>query len=331
MPTQSLIVHIDSVLARRVRTFLTDSDGGYASLSEFAEVALLNQLDLEHNRKAPGKESGPASTGSMSTSGRGSSSLLSQPSETGATLAEPAPGGEALFVLTNRLGPVKVATRVLANLAWDGHWPQAKEFQQAAAAEARELGLRLREEDRHQGIRGGKRRSIGFPVGKDEQAALDRFIFSFTASVRDGRSVGPLAVLGLVNCLGESVALTEAGWALATEASPLLEGNGVGTLSQGEAAILRERIRGAPEELEAVGEFFSVVRRSAGRQARVDELLAAAHSDWSADLTIAHRSAMLGRLGDVGAVSVVGRGGDAMITLEHPADEFGEASVEEAS
>lgn len=328
--TQSLIVHIDSEVARRVRTFLGSPPHGYGSLSEFAEVALLNQLDLELHRPEgadgddPSRSAGPKAIGAEQE-------FLSVPSDIPPALATPAPGGEALFVLTNRLGPLKVAARVLANLAKHGQWPSAKEFHQAAAMEARELGLRLREQDQRDGITGGRRRAIGFPVGRDKQAAMDRFIFSFTASIRDGRCVGPLAILGLANCMDESIALTESGWTLAVETSPLLDANDTETLSEREAAVLRDRIREAPEECEAVAEFLSFVKKAAGRQARVDELLATAHADWSADLTIAHRSAMLGRLADLRTLTVSGRGPEATITINHAAQEFDQPSIQEAS
>lgn len=328
MTTQSLVIHIDSSVARRVRSFL-GQEHGYASLSEFAEVALLNQLENEQGaRRESGAPSGPTDL-SLSTASRGE--LLTRVGDPPLELLEPARVGDALFVLTNRLSPLKVAVRVLANLATTGRWPAAKEFHEAAGAEARRLGMELRERDKRDGRSGASRLSTGYPVGKDAQAALDRFVFSFAASLRDGTCVGPLATLGLTNCVEGSIGLTPSGWSLAAAPSPLLDGEGEGTLSEDEARILREQIRQAELEFASVTEFISLVKRAAGKQGRVDELLSSAHSDWSADLTIAHRSAMLGRLSDAQALSVSGRGAAAIITLLPGAAAFGDSALEEAS
>ncbi len=320
MGTQSLVLRVDATIARRIRSFLTSEDHGYSSLSEFAEVALLNQIELE-SRPVEFEPVEPD----------GALGMLKLPTASAPDLAQPAKGGEPLFVLTNRLSPLKVATRVLANLGLGGRWPTAKEFQQTAAAEARQLGIRLRERDRREGRSGSKRLSIGYPVGKDLEAALDRFIFSFAAGVRDGRCVGPLATLGLANCADDRIALTAQGWALAAALSPLLDIDGDGALTEEEARILREQLLAAPEERIAVTEFVSIVTRAAGAQGRVDELLGSAHPDWSADLTVAHRSAMLGRLGDAGALAVEGRGPTATITLSPEGMSLGERPLEEAS
>lgn len=331
MPTQSLLVHIDSALARRVRVFLGAEEHGYSSLSEFTEVALLNQLDIELNGRDQ-LVNDHAETGGVGPALDDESlSLVLLPAGSEPVLVEPAQGGAALFILTNRLSPLKVATRVLANLGLTGQWPKARDFQEAAAAEARRLGLELRERDRSEARSGSKRMSIGYPVGKDEQAALDRFIFSFTVTLRDGQCIGPLATLGLANSVVDRIALTEAGWALATAPSPLLDYQGNETLSEDEARILRNRIREAADERAAVAEFMSVVKKAAGAQGRVDELLASLHPDWSSDLTIAHRSAMLGRLSDARAIAVSGRGPMATITVLPVAAAFDEQPLEEAS
>ncbi len=329
MTTQSLVILIDSAVARRVRSFLGEQGHGYASLSEFAEVALLNQLETEQGARRESRAPADSSELSLSPASRGD--LLAPIGDPPLELLEPAGVGDALFVLTNRLSPLKVAVRVLANLATTGRWPAARKFHDAAAAEARRLGMELRERDKREGRSGPSRLSTGYPVGKDAQAALDRFVFSFAASLRDGTCVGPLATLGLANCLDGRIGLTAAGWSLAAAPSPLLDGEGERTLSEEEAQILREQIRQAELEFAAVTEFISQVKRAAGKQGRVDELLSSAHSDWSADLTIAHRSAMLGRLSDAQALSVSGRGGAAIITLLPGAASFGDSALEQAS
>lgn len=329
MITQSLVIHIDSAVARKVRSFLGEQEHGYASLSEFAEVALLNQLENEQGARRDSRPPGGSADLTLPPTSGGE--LLTQVGDPPLELLEPVRVGDALFVLTNRLSPLKIAVRVLANLATTDRWPAAKVFHDAAAAEARRLGMELRERDKREGRSGPSRLSTGYPVGKEAQAALDRFVFSFAASLRDGTCVGPLATLGLVNCQDGRIGLTGAGWSLAAAPSPLLDGEGEGTLSEDEAKILRGQIRHADLEFAAVTEFISLVKRAAGKQGRVDEFLSSAHSDWSADLAIAHRSAMLGRLSDAQALAVSGRGASAIITLLPGATAFGDSALEEAS
>jgi hypothetical protein len=97
--------------------------------------------------------------------------------------------------------------------------------------------------------------------------------------------------------------------------SPLLDGETEGTLSLEEAELLTAQVLSAPGEREAVVRFLGLVRRSAGSQRRVDELMAAAESHQSADLIVAHRAALVGRLSDIGLVDHTGRGDTARIVL----------------
>lgn len=320
MGKQTFVIRLDEHLARRLGQFLGSGVHGYASLDEFIQVALQNQLGVER--------SGPEAAQNASTDandGRGLSPLLRPLSgEPPSNLAiQGDSSSDTLFVLTNRLGPIKVAARVLANLAADGHWPSLEEFHEKASRVGREVGLRLREEDLVSEKRGSTRRWIAFPVGEDERAAYNRFVASFTMQTTDDRIFGPMIVLGLGSVQGGRAVLTEAGWRLALAPSPLLKDGVSGlTLSEEEAAILRRQVIRAPGELSAVREFLEIVRRGAGSQRRIDELLAARYPDWTETLTVAHRSALLGRLSDLGVLEVTGRGPSAKTRLLPLADEF---------
>jgi hypothetical protein len=242
--------------------------------------------------------------------------LLGQPPEEPRSLvaSDPDDPRGLLLFLTNRLNPLKLSTRVLANLARDGEWPDLRAFQLAAAHTARDVGQRLRAEDKEAGRRGAAKRFVGYPVGDDQEAAVGRFIFSFSIEEVGGRAAGPLAVLGLAGLVDGRPALTAAGWRLARATSPLLDG-GEGILAADEIAIFKERLRAATDERQAVSEFLSAVHRAAGFQPRVDELLSTWHNDWSSDRAAAHRAAMLGRLGELRVLRVSGRGSRAQIEL----------------
>src|SRR2546427_4454949 len=138
----------------------------------------------------------------------------------------------------------------------------------------------------------------------------------------DDRVFGRMIVLGLGSVQGGRAVLTEAGWRLALAPSPLLDGVAGLTLSEEEAAILRRQVIRARGELGAVREFLEIVRRAAGSQRRIDELLAARYPDWTEMLTVAHRSALLGRLSDLAVLEVTGRGPSAKTRLLPLAEEF---------
>jgi hypothetical protein len=316
VPKQTFIVNLDSEIARQAREILARPDRDYASMDELITVALMNQISAEASSVQP---SDPQMLRALEISGGSAAgALLRHPgdSETATLVEPPPPSTDTLFVLTNRLNPLKVATRVLANLAGEHGWPPVAVFQDRAARAARDFGLNLREHDQAKGLTGSKKRWVAYPVGEDAKSARDRFVVSFTLAVNGERASGPLVLLGLANVVnGDHVALTESGWRLAVARSPLLDGVEGATLSPPEASILREQVRRAPGELAAATEFLELVVRSAGSQRRLDELLAVRHADWSANLMVAHRAAQAGRLGELELLETAGRGREARIRL----------------
>ena len=208
-------------------------------------------------------------------------SLLAKPTEPPERLLEPrASSSEELFVLTNRFGPIKIACRVLSNMRREGRGPTIEDFQESAAKSARQLGLKLRERELAEGLRGSRRISTAFPVGKNERAGLNRFIASFTVGENQGAVSGPLAILGLANIEHGSVYLTEAGWELASAPSPLLGEAAGTTLSTEESTILIKRVAESPGERRAVRRFLDVVKKTGGTQSKVDAELRRANPSW---------------------------------------------------
>ena len=257
----------------------------------------------------------PAPVPSMPTVGRPTGSLLSR--NVGAVPPDLAPEpmtDEAFFFLTNRLAPIKVATRVLANMRGQGEWPPLREFQLSAAIAARELGLRLKKSDQQNGIPPTDRRSTGFPVGPQERNSLDAFVDRFTLTEQGAGPGGPLAVLGLATARTGRAVLTHAGWRLGTESSPLIDGVAGRSLSAAEQTILLEQLQKASRELALVREFLGFAAVGRGIPAIVDEFLADSHPEWGNDVA-SWRSAMLGRLRELDVVQVEGRAAKTRIKL----------------
>jgi hypothetical protein len=325
MNRQTFIISLDTDLAGRVQRVVTDGNGGYRSLDDLVSLALRNQLGADASR---GAQLAGHSTASGSPPLHG---LLARPRNVGSVdLADAALSEDPLFTLTNRLSPLKVATRVLCNLKHlverlpDRRvWPTVKTFRTTAGHAARALGFELRRQDEVGSVSGRDKRSVGYPIGREERASLERFAVSFTLTASPRVVSGPLVVLGLATPIdGGRVALTDAGLRLAIAPSPLLDDAGAGTLSAQERDVLVAQIGQAPGECAAVVEFLHLVVETDGRQTRVDGALGRRHPAWSVNRTIAERAAMVGRLAELELLRVDGRGAGARLALGPAATAF---------
>lgn len=320
--SQALVIQLQSSLARKVRSFISDNSA-YADLSEFVAVAIENQLSLEASHGGRLVSRGRAIGAGAEVDSSPAASVVEslRHSELQPPVMEASAVQSALYSLTNRLFPVKVAARVLGNLSLDN--VSLELFHRSAGVAARAVGLRLRGEDAAEERKGLDRRWIALPVGDDEHAALGRFVNHFTIVVgTGGLPNGPLAQLGLasIDAAGAPL-LTEIGRALAQCENPLLDGGEADLLSDDERRILVSAIRGNAPELAAVKEFIAVVRDRDGRQPDVDAGIGQSHPTWSESQAIAQRAAMIGRLHDLGLASVEGRGPRTLIHLAETIDE----------
>lgn len=317
MADQILVVKLPEELSRRLHEYVHSDGSGYQSVQEFIAVATENQLNLEGLETLP-KEA---------ARGLDAFSLLAAPQQTPMALLEVISAlDEPLFVLTNRLAPIKVAARVLANLGATGEWPPVEDFQRRAALAARALGFKLRNEDSRNGRSGMARRWVAFPVGEDVESSLARFISSFTLWVDGERSAGPLAVLGLAGVRDDRAALSQRGWELATLPSPLIDNMPGNTLSDDEALLFVNAITSAPSELQEVQIFLRIVEEAGGAQVAIDRKIRTIHNDWSENRAAAQRSAMIGRLGEIGVLAVEGRGPKALVRLLDRSSAFTKAT-----
>lgn len=327
---QVLLVQIPSEIARKAKE-LVGSEAPYGSLSELVVTALQNQL-LLHGLTMPEQPAAVKGDGQLALGGPVStresgdlnkaSHLLSPPSAPPDDLLsdDRFSGHDRLFLLTNRLAPLKIAARVLANLRLrDGRWPQVELFRVEAAANARALGLQLREDDERRGTRGSARRAIGFPVGPDAEKAMNRYTDSFTLATEGG---GPMAVLGVADAREGQAVLTAAGWKLAAALTPLLGEIHGESMSIEERQILVERLFRASSELDATCKFLSGLHEVGYSQSKIDQLLAGRNPRWSRNRIVAERASMVGRLKDLGLVTAGGRGGDAQILMTTDGEEL---------
>lgn len=311
MANQVTVIQLDEAIAREMRTMVASPNSGFRSVDEFVEVAIRNQLVLQSAPLAHGSAAEEENGHPLSVQ-----PLLARPKEKLApAFATPGASGSTISALTNRLSPLKMALRVACNLASESKWPTVRSFHYAAASCARSVGVRLRAEEERCGTRGSERRSTAYPCGEDERKALDRFIAHFTTAKRPGSAPGPLEILGLVALDDDRLRLSADGWALGIEASPLLGECEGSTLSDAERKIFLRRIANSPGESQAIREVLRTIKRAAGNQQRVDELISLAHADWTPTFAISHRAAIVGRTRELGLVDLKGRGVEAKLLL----------------
>lgn len=311
MASQITVVRLEENLARAMRAWVSSRGSGYRSIDEFVEVAIRNQMALQC-------DSTPALASSMIFSDGSSPApvLLAQPThQLGLGFASPPRQAAMISPLTNRLSPLKIALRVLCNLTTETEWPTIHAFHHSAALCARHLGERLRTDETARGVRGAERRSTAFPCGHNERKSLDRFIAHFTTAKRTGSTPGPLETLGLAVLNEDRIELSADGWALGIEASPLLGECAGSTLSEAERKLLLLRVASVSGEAQAIREVLRTIKRAAGNQRRVDELITLAHSSWTPALAISHRAAIVGRIRELGLVDLKGRGAEARLLL----------------
>lgn len=324
---QPYVVQIPSGLARRARELVERRSTAYLDLSELLVVALENQLALEE-RPPPGAvgtgddPTGAEHAGRNDEEDRAILELLRKPSAVGPNVvtAASASTGKSLFALTNRLSPVALGARVLVNMVEQGAPPSVAEFAAEAGRCAREVGLRLRAEERQERVPASQRRSIGWPVGSDEQKTLDRFIWAFLVHSPDDPDRGAMAELGLASVVENKVLPTRRGLELAIAPSPILDGVPGWTLSAEQQEILRSCLLDMPEELKEV--VAAIDNAISVTQSVVDRSIRSAHPHWTDNQLVAQRAAVLGRLRELNVLEVEGRGPKAMVTMNASAEDF---------
>jgi hypothetical protein len=226
-----------------------------------------------------------------------------------------------LWHMTNRLNPLKVSVRVLANMRKSGQeWPTLTDFQSTAAWAARHLGQRLKKDDEQRRASRSARRAIAYPTGPKVEQSLQRFVSSFTLDTYSEHG-GPLQLLNLARIQGDRAVLTAAGWALSSQPGPLLDGEEGHLLNEAEQGILRRQLQEAPGEGASVAQFLRLVQEVRGIQTMLDEYLDDTLPEWVTDIAV-WRTGMLGRLRDAGLVEVDGEGKNARIRLTDAARAF---------
>src|SRR5579884_212441 len=295
----------------RSDTWIESSSSPYNSFSELIELALRNQLEIDLLGASPPPPAGAAAGGTaLLATVEKLDKLLRLPDRPYGETADDAGRISAapLTFLTNRLNPVPVVVRVLANLG-----PVSlKEGQQEVGRVARQVGLKLRSEDKAANRSQSERRATSWPVGEDEFKSVQKFVFSYLV---DDMGRGPLADLGLAAVVGGQLVLTPLGVTLAATLSPQLGETDDGTVLGAEARrILEGSILRNKAEVQALRVFFDAIAESKGQQSAIDRYLTK-RNGWNEGVAVSSRAAYIGRLRDLEMLEVSGHGPKAELVL----------------
>ena len=172
----------------------------------------------------------------------------------------PEPMGEYITVWpwgqANRLFPMKIVVRALANLAEPDVWPRIDEVFDNVREPAAVIGTALAALDEKAGRKRGELLSTALPQVNSPKSQ-DRFLGSFLCTVTPGGKfyAGGAFCYGLTGAVeGDRIGLTESGLAFARIANPILDGNLEGiesTLSTEERDWLRVHVQSLPGEAHA--------------------------------------------------------------------------------
>ena len=219
----------------------------------------------------------------------------------------------------NRIFPVKISMRILANmLKGNGKAVPLEKVQEKAAEEARRIGQILEREDEKMGRIRGELLSVALPVGKNIYKATTRFKMQFVGyplGSREGNSIeklridGAPAVLRFVNIFKENnkwmIGITSAGLRFASMTNPILDKQDFSAVfSDEERSFLVEHLRqNVKSEATAVKSLLQWIEAGQNTPEKLNDLVKGLNREWSWNEAITMRAGLISRLSELGIIS----------------------------
>lgn len=305
------IIDIPPDLANKVNTLV--SKGKYESLSEFALVSFHNQLLLE----------GPATDSFDSDFGEGLNDEVPKPESASLifkfnpemikTVAPPTDDktpNDCLWGQYNRIFPIKITLRTLANLLKDDATVELHILQSQAVYAAREIGLNLREEDEKNERKYGDMFSSALPVGRRIARTENRFVNDFVGNyTRAGRIEGAPGALKFLNIIEEKdgsrkVGITKAGRDFAALQNPILDDKNYSmTLSKAESAFYIENVfKNLKREAQVMLSVLNEVNDGRSSPSELNQAMNQFSKGWSPAMINSIRAGAISRLQELGLI-----------------------------
>ena len=250
MQLLKLIIEISPELAKKVNNLINQCK--FESVSQFANIAFQNQFLLEESPKETldTLEAKALTSETKSTKIQQSTSILAKPfaPESIRTMSPPESNkipNDCLWGQYNRLFPIKITLRVLANILQENESIELSLLQTEAVNSAREIGLSLKKDDKKNRRKYGEMLASALPTGRSIQKTEKRFINHFVGYyTRAGRIEGAPGALKFLNIFEDEenkqqVGITEKGLKFAALSNPVLdEENYSKTLSKEESSFI---------------------------------------------------------------------------------------------
>ena len=312
------IVELPTESARKISRLI--SEGKYESISQFAATAIENQLLLEGSiEEKIDKVLGKKLTRKVSfdkSKEFNQKRLLSLDFTTKDIKTVSAPTSDripndVLWGQYNRIFPIKITIRVLANLLVRNDTAELSFLQSEAIRAAREIGIVLKRKDEEQDRKYGNMLSSALPTGKSIIKAEKRFTNHFVGYLtRAGRIEGAPGALKLLNIFEDvngayRVGITDAGLAFASLENPVIDREQFDTtLGKGERDFYVKHVsENLQRETEAVVTVLRGIEDGASSPDELNSRIGTFSRGWSKTMTNTIRAGIVGRLHELGLLT----------------------------
>jgi hypothetical protein len=336
--TLKYIIDLPMSIAKKVNNLILG--GSYENLTQFAITAFQNQLLLEETSKE--------SLDSLITTSISKEVTIEQPvaesssmlsinfiPEQVRTVSPPENSkipNDCLWGQYNRIFPIKITLRVLANLLKENETIDLSVLQSNAVQSAREIGLALKKEDKKNRRKYGEMLSSALPVGRNLSKTENRFINHFVGYyTRAGRIEGAPGALKLLNIFEENngsyqVGITQNGLGFAALRNPILdEENYSLTLSQQESSFyIKNVLDNLKREEQLTVEILKAAKDGKSSPSDLNDAISHFSRGWSQAMINTIRAGAVSRLHELGLLGRLRRG----IRVFYSLTEFGKETLD---
>lgn len=312
------IINIPPNLAEKVNYLI--SHGDYENFSQFAVTAFQNQLLLEETSKETldAIDEGISSEKKIKNEQPESktSSLLSIDFNPKMIKTVSPPNSDripndCLWGQYNRIFPIKITLRALANLLKENETIELSLLQSQAFLAAREIGLFLRKEDKKYKRKYGDLLSSALPVGRSLTKTEKRFINHFVGYyTRAGRIEGAPGALKFLNIFEDTdgshkVGITEAGLGFASISNPILDEENFGiTLNRSESSFYFQHVsQNLKRETELMQGILKAIDDGKSSPSELNQEIRHFSRGWSQAMINTIRAGATSRLQELGLIS----------------------------
>lgn len=344
-----LLIDLPSNQFSRIQKLL--DTGSYASVDLFITTAVENQFHLENDPSAPTIDHPMAKMGNSKKTNQDNIedenfNLLAPPNGESEKTVEPpswnqlisgseqntVEGDAWLLGLCNRIFPVKVALRILANLLNSGNSILLDDYLSKATTIARKYGYWL---SQYEDKKRGEKLSAAFPIGNEKSKSENRFRSIFLISVRSesGNFDGMLAKLKFANIKKENNLLrpylTKAGLEFSKLKNPVIDSKDfTSSLSQEEKEFYLSHCKtNVPGEFNALTWFLKKIRDGVNNSDLINRAIQTdwvktKKNSWSVAMINTQRAGVTSRLFELGLINKIPRGREVTYYLTKFGDAF---------